>query len=52
MYPTIFNVVVEDVIRHWVEVVAPTEDGTEVLGLSIQDLAAYFYAEDGLITST
>ena len=33
--PTIFNVVVDAVIRYWVAVVAPTEDGTEGLGLSI-----------------
>ena len=36
--PTIFNVVVDIIIRYWVAVVAPTEDGTEVLGLSIKDL--------------
>ena len=34
---TIFNVVVDAVINHCVTVVAPTKDGTEGLGLSIQD---------------
>ena len=47
--PTISNVVVDAVIRYWVVVVAPTEDGTEALGLSIQNLAAYFYAKDFLV---
>ena len=32
--------------------VESTEVGTEVLGLSIQDLVAYFYANDGLVAST
>ena len=31
---------------------APAEDGTEGLGLSIQDLMAYFYADHGLIALT
>ena len=50
--PNIFNVVVDTVIRHWVTVVTPTEAGTGVIGLTIIDLAAYFYANDGLVTST
>ena len=29
-----------------------TEEGTEGLGLSIQDLTAYFYAHDGLVALT
>ena len=44
--------VVDAIIRYWVEVVAPTEDRTERLGLSIQYLAAYFYTDDGLVVST
>ena len=50
--PTVFKMVVDAVIRYWVEVVVPTEDGTEGLGMLIQDLAAYLYANDGLIAST
>ena len=34
---TIFNVVVDAVIRHWVAVMVSNEDGMEGLGLSIQD---------------
>ena len=44
--------VVESIIHHWVTVVAEIEEGTERLGISIWDLAAYFYAENGLIAST
>ena len=47
----LINVVVDAVICHWVAVVAATEAGTEVLELSIQDLATYFYADDGIVAS-
>ena len=50
--PTLFNMVVYAVIHHWVGVVAPTEDDMEVLGLTIRDLAEYFYSDNGLVTST
>ena len=52
MFPTISNVVMDAVIRSWVAVVAPSEDGTEKLGLSIQYLEVYFYSNRGLVTST
>ena len=50
--PTIFNVVLDTVIRYWVAVVVPIKDVTEELGLSIQDLARYFYANNVPIAST
>ena len=50
LFPKIFNVVVDTVIRHWVKVVAPTEEGIEGIGLLIRDLAAYFYSDNGIIT--
>ena len=37
--PTLFNVVVDAIICHWVTVAAATKEGTEGLGLLIQDLA-------------
>ena len=49
LYSTVFNVVVETVIRYWVTVVAPTEAGAEVIEENIQDLEALFYAGDGLV---
>ena len=50
--PTIFDVVVDAVIHHWVTVVMPTESGKGGLGLTIIDLVEYFYADDGLGAST
>ena len=50
--PTIFNVVVDAVICHWVTVVIPTEAGTGGLGLTIIVLAGYFYADYVLVAST
>ena len=51
MSPTIFNVVVVSVIRHWVTVVAATKKGVEGLDLFIRYLAPNFYANNGLIAS-
>ena len=48
---TVFNVVAGDVIRKWVMVAVPTEAGTEVLRETIQELAALFYADYGLVAS-
>ena len=50
--PTLFNVVVDTVIRHWVTVVVATEEVTGGLGMLIRDLASYFYANNGLVAST
>ena len=49
---TIFNVVLDSVICHWVTVVTPTEARTGFLGLMIIYLLAYFYANDSLVSST
>ena len=48
----IFNMVVDAVICHWVTVVNLEEEGTGGLGMTIIDMAAYFYAEDGLVAPT
>ena len=50
--PTIFNVVMNSFVRHCLTGVTPTEVGTGGLGLTIIDLAAYFYADGGLVAST
>ena len=51
--PMIFNVVVDAVLHHWVSVVAEAdgEVGPEVFGQYMQRMAAYFYADDGIILS-
>ena len=46
--PTLFNVFFDTIIRHWVTVVEAKEEGMEGLGMLIQDLAAYFYADGEL----
>ena len=49
--PTIFNVVVDAVIRHCVKAVAMTEAISEGLGETIQELVDFFYADDGIVVS-
>ena len=49
--PTLFNVVMDAIIRHWVTVVVSTKESTEGLGMLIGDLVDYFYADDGLVAS-
>ena len=50
--PTILNMVVEAVIWHWATVmVAQTEAGAEGLRETIQELAEFFYVDDGLVAS-
>ena len=50
--PTIFNMVLDAVIRHWVTVVTPTKVGMGGLGLTILNLVLYFYANNGLVAPT
>ena len=50
--PTIFNLVVDTIIRHWVTVVAAIEVGMELIILLILDLTEYFYSENGLFALT
>ena len=49
--PTIFNVVLDSVIKHWVTVLGGFQGEIgQVLGESIQTLMAIFYDNDGLVT--
>ena len=50
--PTIFNMAVDSFIRHWLMLVMPSYAGMGSIGLTIIDLVAYFYADDGLVAST
>ena len=57
--PTIYNLVVYAVLRHWVAMVERAEeavelgaDDMEVFRRDVQQLAACFYADDGLFAST
>ena len=50
----IFNVVMDAFLQHWFYVVAETEleEGLEVFGRGIQQMAANFYANYGILAST
>ena len=50
-YPTIFNMVVDAVIRHWEIVVAVEEAGPEILWRVVHTLAALFYADYKILAS-
>ena len=50
--PTIFDVVLESIIRHWLMLVASTEASTEVIYASLQDFAVYFYTNYKIVVST
>ena len=54
IFPTISNMVVDAVLRHWVSVVAAMEGlvdpGTEGLVQDIQRMVVYFYTNDGPLT--
>ena len=50
--PTIFNVVVDAVVRHWVEVMVEREGGQDGNRKEGQHQRALFYADDGMVTSS
>ena len=50
--PTIFNVVVEEVVRRKIYLVAEDEGGKDGWGRDVIHCAAIFYADYGLVTST
>ena len=50
--PTIFKVVFDAVLWHWVTVVAEEEAGPEGFGPVVRSLTALFCANDGLLAST
>ena len=49
--PTIFNVVVDAVVRHWLEGLQTDKDETEVEG-GEGHFSAVFYADDGMVGAT
>ena len=46
--PTVFNVVVDTVIHHWVMVVLTLEAEAEVLVETIQEFVDFLYTDEGL----
>ena len=49
--PTIFNVVVDAVVRQWVTGVISDSEAQEELGQEGRHQAALFYADDGMVAS-
>ena len=52
LFPTIFNAVVDTVVRNWVSLVAEYAGGQDRLGRGVIQRATFFYMEDGLVAST
>ena len=54
LYPKIINVVADSIIHNWVSVLVEAEGKAGLYGFEryTQQLAAYFYANNGLLTST
>ena len=50
--PTIFNVVVDAVVRHWVTLAVTESETRGVRGREGRPQAALFYADDGMIASS
>ena len=50
--PKLFNVVVDTVIRHFMMIVAEKSVGPEVFDRTVQRMASFFYAGDGLLALT
>ena len=51
LFPTIFNAVVDTVVRNWVSLVAGYAGGQDRLGRGVIHRATFFYMEYGLVTS-
>ena len=49
--PIIFNMVLGEVIHHWVTVVAGQYTEPKGFGGEVQNLAALFYTDDGLLVT-
>ena len=56
LYPLIFNVVIDAALKQWVTILEATEEevdqgavGIEVFVWDLQQLVAYFYANNGLL---
>ena len=50
--PTIFNVVVDTVVRQWISLVVGDSGGQDGWGREVIHHLAFFYADDGLVAST
>ena len=52
LYPAIFNVVVDAVVRHWVYRVMEEAEARGETGREVRHQAALFYADNGMVVSS
>ena len=50
--PTIFNMVIGTVLRHWIMVVVEEEAGPDGFSRAVRSLVVLFYTKGGLLEST
>ena len=50
--PTIFNVVLDAVVRHWLTITVKEAEKIGERGREVRHQAALFYAEDGMLVSS
>ena len=51
LFPWIFNFVVDEIICNWVGLVKYNKAGTDVFFYTVVDKLAFFYSDNGLISS-
>ena len=51
LFPRLFNVVVDAIVRHWVGLVAKTDAGPDDFRYTVAEKADVFNADDGLVAS-
>ena len=49
--PTIFNIVVDAIVRYWFSIISEDREDVETLGIRVQEKQVLFYADDGLTAS-
>ena len=52
LYPTIFNVVVDTLVQHWIILVEGDVGGQDGLEREVLHRATFLYADDGVVAST
>ena len=52
LYPTIFKMLVDAILRHWVTLVEEEESRPDGFGQAVKTMASLFYADKFLLPST
>ena len=51
LYPTLFNIVVDAVIRHWITVGVSKEAGPDGFGSVVKRMETFSYTDNGILAS-